>query len=79
MPVIDEVPYCTNHPNTPMQRIPGFLKLQHIPTDHIMVGQRAGVPLVVFYCNICGLTEQYMASIDPTWNNPSYVKMSELN
>jgi hypothetical protein len=62
---------CVNHPSTQMVRNTGFnalVKFEKGSDGSLAFNTSSGIPLVVYYCPICGYIESYVAQKTPAWN-----------
>lgn len=69
MPIIDGKVFCLNHTNEIMIRQEGFNIIEKLEKkgEKIIIHAGQGIPLVIYYCNICGYIESYIAPKTPFW------------
>lgn len=69
MPLKDNIVICINHFDVPMSRAPGYSSLPQIRSSNdaeVMVSQ--ALPMLVFYCEICGYVESYIGPKTGYWD-----------
>jgi hypothetical protein len=69
MPIRNGTVYCANHPSVEMVRNEGFNALTQVTREgkDVRFDSTSGVPVLVFFCDQCGLVEMYAAARTPLW------------
>jgi len=71
MPIKDGIPFCVNHSNIQMIRNTGLsavTSLERLSSGEVNFNPGNGVPVVLYYCDICGYIEMYAATKTPFWD-----------
>jgi len=71
MPMQNDQVFCINHPNQLMTRNTGFSALTKVDKKQniITFNPSSGVPIIVFYCPLCGYVEEYAAHPNEEWKS----------
>ena len=72
MPIFNGNPHCINHPDVPMRRNVGLSAITELvrsENEKITFNPSSGIPVVVYYCDVCGYIEMYAAQKTSYWES----------
>jgi hypothetical protein len=72
MPLQSGIPVCINHPTVLLLRNSGLsavTSLERAASGEVAFNPSVGVPVVMYYCEICGYIEMYAAQKTPYWES----------
>ena len=67
----NKIIYCPNHPTVKMKKNDGYYALTALnkKNKNITFMPSSGIPIIVYFCPVCGKIETYVAQSDPDWEN----------
>lgn len=69
MPQSNDSVVCINHPAIPMTRMPGYSAFPQIrSSENLSPMSNKGIPVLIFYCEICGYMENYVGTKTGYWD-----------